>query len=347
MKKIIVLFLVLIFSSCQNKINKTEQIIFARIEYIFNLKPLIRKQIWSDFDNKKYDLPLIYYTESSSYITNPTKKFISIFKPKLVFKNKKIKIYKTLKRFDKNPLHMETAISGDSKDEYNYHSPFMNCSSYEVVSKNIPDTKSTEYWVTMIIHEYFHGFQFKHKSYLVSNFTFLSSIPGDSLTKIYEENVWFQKKIKEENDFLLQAIQSTNKSEITKNINSFFKTRKERRVEFKRRLNFNIDEYEKRLETMEGTARYVEYKLQIEFATLKLDQKLMNIDTSYHSYKVFKNYKIENDPWLFKIGKSYFYSTGFNMIRLFDKLKIKYKNRLFNEGNLTLEQLLYTSKQKK
>ena len=343
MKRITILFLVFILSSCQNKINKNEEIIFARIEYIFNLKPLITKQIWSDFDNKKYDLPLIYYTDTSSYITNPTKKFLRIFKPKLVFKNKKIKIYKTLKRFDDNPFHMETAITfGNSTDEYNYQSPFMNCSSYEVVSKKIPDTKSTEYWVTMIIHEYFHGFQYKHKSYLDSNFTFLSSISGDSLTKIYEENSWFQKKIKEENDFLLKAIRSTNKSETIKNINSFFKTRKERRSEFKQRLNFDIDEYEKRLETMEGTARYVEYKLQTEFATLQPDKKLMNIDTSYHSYQVFKNYKIENDPWLYKAGKSYFYSTGFNMIRLFDKLQIKYKSRLFNEGNLSLEQILHT-----
>ena len=241
---------------------------------------------------------------------------------------------------------METSMtSGDPTNEYNYLSPYMKCSSYEFISKNIPGSKSTEYWITMIIHEYFHGFQYKHKSYIDSNFANTTSyISEDSLTKIYQKNRWFQEKIKKENDFLLKAIKSTNKSETIKNINSFFKTRKERRNEFKRKLNFNIDEYEKRYEKMEGTARYVEYKLQIEFATLKPDIELQNKDISYNSFKAFKNYKIENDPYLYTAGERYFYSTGFNMIRLFDKLKIKYKSRLFKEGNLTLEQILYTVK---
>ena len=57
MKILTLIFLIIALYSCTNKTKNTEQIIFARIEYIFNLKPIISKQIWSDFDNKIYDLP--------------------------------------------------------------------------------------------------------------------------------------------------------------------------------------------------------------------------------------------------------------------------------------------------
>ena len=53
---------------------------------------------------------------------------------------------------------------------------------------------------------------------------------------------------------------------------------------------------------------------------------------------------MENDPWLYTTGKSYFYATGFNMVRLLDKLGIEYKIELFNKGELSLEQLLLTRK---
>ena len=341
MKILALLFLLITLNSCNNERKNSELIIFARIEYIFNLKSMIANQIWSDFDNEIYDLPLIYYTNCNSYITNQPKEFLNEFKPKLVFKNQKIKIYKTRKRFDNVPFHMETSSSiFDSRTKVDIPYPVMTCSSFEETTKTIPDTKSTENWVTMIIHEYFHGFQFKHKSYLDSTIKFTNAVSGDSLSEIFQNNNWFQKKIKKENDYLLKAIQATNKSELIKNINDFFRLRKERRNDVQRRFNLKIDEYEKVLETMEGTARYIEYKLQKEFATMKPDKKLMNIDTSYNSYQGFKNYNIENDPWLYKIGKSYFYSTGFNMARLLDKLEIKYKTRLFKEGNLSLEQLL-------
>lgn len=341
MNRITLVILVLLLNSCQKNRQNTEQIIFARLAFVYNLKPLVANKIWKNFDNKLYDVPLIYYTDSTSYVTNPTIDFLRIFHPKLVFKNSKIAIYKTLKRVDTIPFHMETSLSsGSPSDDYDYHSPFMKCSSYEITSRIVPNTKSTEYWVTMLVHEYFHGFQYKHKSYIDSTIAFLSSLSEDSLSKIYQKNEWFQKKIKAENYFLLQAIHSTNQSEINKNITRFFEIRKDRRSLFKRRFNYAIDEYEKKFETMEGTARYVEFKLHSEFATLKPDKKLKNIDSSFHSFYVFKNYKIQNDPWLYKVGKRYFYSTGFNMVRLLDKLKINYRDRLFKEGNLTLEELL-------
>ena len=92
---------------------------------------------------------------------------------------------------------------------------------------------------------------------------------------------------------------------------------------------------------MEGTARSVEYNLYGKFAVMSPDYKLAESDSSYHAYRYFKNYKIENDPWLYLTSKTtYFYATGFNMARLLDKLKIEYKSRLFNESGLSLEEVL-------
>jgi hypothetical protein len=346
-KHLILIFITMLFWD-EVKSQNREQLIFDRIEYIFNLKPIIAKKYWIGFDEKKYDVPLIYYTETESYIANPQKDFINYYKPTLVFKNSKIKIYKTLKRFDDIPFHMETSFGiDDSTDKIIQPAPIMYCSSFEATSKKIPQSTSTEYWVTMIIHEYFHGYQFKFKPYSRTIFEKTGNVSEDSLSEIFKNNIWFEDKIKKENDFLLKAIQSQIKSKTESYIDSFFIVRKGRRTEIKAKLNFEIDDIEKIYETIEGTARYIEYNLQVEYATKKPDKKLIIVDTAYHSYNVFKNYKIEKDPRLFTPGKRYFYATGFNIVRLLDKLNIDYKSRLFKEGNLSLDEILETKYKKK
>ena len=328
----------------KNRNMNVEQIIFDRIDYVFNLKSIIDQQVWRGFNDAQFDVPLVYYTDSSSYIANPTPKFLKTFKPIYVFGNKNIKVYKTINRLDSVLFHMETGMSSgdDAKNSYNYNAPFMNCSSFEITATRVPDTRSTEYWTTMVMHEYFHGFQFKHKTfsdYVIKN---IAHISEDSLKNIYVKEGWFKQKVDIENGFLLKAIESTNPLEINKNIDTFFIKRKERRLETKQKLNLDIENYEKTYETMEGTARYVEYSLQVLFANLPTGNKLMQSDPNFQDYKQFKNYKMENDPWLYTTGKSYFYATGFNIVRLLDKLQIEYKTKLFNKGEISLEQLLLT-----
>jgi hypothetical protein len=92
---------------------------------------------------------------------------------------------------------------------------------------------------------------------------------------------------------------------------------------------------------MEGTARYAEYSLYGHFARKNPDGKLVKSDTAYHSYQYFRNHNIEKDKWLYLSDRTrYFYATGFNLVRLFEKLHIDYQSRLFNEGGLSLEQIL-------
>lgn len=342
----IVVFIIILFcGKVQSQDNR--QLIIDRVVYIFNLKPTIAQKYWKDFDKKKYDVPLIYYTETESYIVNPKKDFIRFYKPTLIFQNSNIKVYQTKKRFDEIPFHMETSYGIDEiVDKTVSPAPLMNCSSFELTSKKIPSSTSTEYWVTMIIHEYFHGFQFKHKSYVDAILKKTGEVSEDSLSEVFKSNRWFEDKLRKENDFLLKAIHAKNQSETQKYIDYFFISRKERRLETKAKLNLEIDDYEKIYETMEGTARYIEYNLQVEYTTKKPDKKLMSVDTAYHSYRGFQNYKIENDSWLYTPGKRYFYATGFNIVRLLDKLNIDYKSRLFKEGTLSLDILLKSNYKK-
>jgi hypothetical protein len=347
MQRLIFILLTFLTISCNREKVDKEQKIFDRIEFVFNLKQTIESDVWKSFTDKQFDVPLIYYTDTSSYVANPTDKFLRTFKSKLVFENRQIKIYKTEQRVDDLQFHMETGLTlGTPTDEYNYHSPFMKCSSYEEVFKKIPDVLSTEEWVTMIMHEYFHGFQYKHQTYMDYYEKNIVQIQPDSLTTIYKNNSWFKNSIDKENETLLKAINESDNAKTEQLIDTFFKIRNQRRLATKQRIKLDIANYEKCYETMEGTARYVEFSLYNKFSTSRPDYKLSKSDTSFKSFKKFRNYKIENDKWLYLTEKTtYFYAVGFNLARLLDKLKIEYKTKLFKQGGLSLEDILITRKQ--
>jgi hypothetical protein len=298
---------------------------------------------WEGFADKKFDLPLVYYTDSACYVANPTEKFMAALKPPLVFQNKKLKIYKTL-LLDSIPFHMETYILyGESSSSYYYRSPFMKCSSFEITQKTVPDVNYTEQWATMVIHEYFHGFQFMHPAHL-THFETNITVSSDTLQKLYKSHQWFKESVDKENDLLLAALGSQKDKPVKPLIDSFFLLREERRKQTKTQLNVDIAPIEQIYELMEGTARYAEYSLYDYFARKKPDDRLAKSDTSYHSYQYFHNYNIEKDPWLYlSANTNYYYATGFNMLRLFDKSGIHYKKRLLNEGGLSLEQVLKQS----
>ena len=342
MRKLSFIILTIILFSCKEQTINKHQVIFDRIEFVYNLKETIEEKVWKTFNNREFDVPLIYYTDTSSYIANPTEKFLSIFNSKLVNETGQLKIYKTENILDSIPFHMETGMTlGDTTNEYDYHSPFMKCSSFEITNKTIPKVPTTEQWATMIMHEYFHGFQFKHQSYIDYYEKNIVQIQPDSLKSIYKNNPWFKEKIDLENNLLLQAIIEKDSIKTNFIIDTFFKVREERRKLTKQKLDFEIENFEKCYETMEGTARYVEYSLYNIFSTRRRDYKLVKSDTSFKSFDQYRKYNIENDQWLFMTNKStYFYAIGFNMSRLLDKLKVEYKSKLFNKGGLSLEELL-------
>ena len=327
---------------CQKEKQNPEQKIFDRILFVYHLKQTVEAETWKTFNAPQYDVPLVYFTDSSSYIANPTEKFLKTFKSELLLEDGKVKIFKTQKRVDDSPFHMETGMTlGDPTLEFNYHSPFMMCSSFEETVKTIPDVGSTDEWTTMIIHEYFHGFQYKHKPYMEYYEKEIVQIQPDSLSAFYKTVPWFKESIDLENRFLLEAISEKDNIKTAKILRDFWVKRKQRRQKFQKVFKFEIDKFEKCYETMEGTARYVEFSLYNHFAQRKPDESLMKSDSSFKSFAKFKNYKLQKDQWLYLTNKTtYFYATGFNMARLLDKLGIDYKSRLFKDGKITLEDIL-------
>ncbi len=280
--KIGVFILLITLFSCK-KTDKENKLVFDRIEYVYNLKYLIDKNTWTDFSNPKYDVPLIYYTDSTCYVTNPTKKFIDLFNPQLVSKNDKLSIYKT-SLIDSIPFHMEVNISlGDSTLDYDYKSPFMSCSSLELTDKFVPDVHSTEMWASMVMHEYFHGFQFKHPQFL-DFYEKNISVSADTLKRLYKRHNWFKESIDNENSLLLEALSLSSDTEIQAVIVQFFNLRDKRLKQTRELLNSDIQIIEETYETMEGTARYIEYSLYKIFATLQPDESLKKTDSLFHSY---------------------------------------------------------------
>ncbi|MDI9867913.1 hypothetical protein [Flectobacillus roseus] len=342
MNKIILFLIALNLVGCQKEKQNPEQKIFDRILFVYHLKQTVEAETWKTFNAPQYDVPLVYFTDSRSYIANPTEKFLKTFKSELLLEGGKVKIYKTQKRVDDSPFHMETGMTlGDPTLEFNYHSPFMMCSSFEETVKTIPDVGSTDEWTTMIIHEYFHGFQYKHKPYMEYYEKEIVQIQPDSLSAFYKTVPWFKESIDLENRFLLEAISEKDNIKTAKILRDFWVKRKQRRQKFQKVFKFDIDKFEKCYETMEGTARYVEFSLYNHFTQRKPDESLLKSDSSFKSFAKFKNYNLQKDQWLYLTNKTtYFYATGFNMARLLDKLGIEYKSRLYKGGKISLEDIL-------
>ncbi len=344
-KKLMALFFLIMPAVSFGQNTKAgDQTIFDRIAYLYDLKAALSKETWVGFSEKEYDVPIIYYTDDASYVANPTARILRFLRPELVFQNETLKIYQTHPRVDTIEHHMSISYERtDSLRQYNYNLPCMKCSSPEMTLKKNPSATSTEKWAALVLHEYFHGFQYNHKAlieYSKNNYLYIS---GDGFNKIYKRNPWFKEKVDKENELLLMAIGATDSVTTMNLLKKFFALRDARRKSIKLKLNFNLEQYEKYYETLEGTARYMEYSLYQQFASMPVNETLAKSDPLYRSGGHFKNYRIENDDWLYTTGKtSYIYVIGFNMTRLLDKLKIEYKSTLFADGNFSLEDILRT-----
>ena len=218
-----------------------------------------------------------------------------------------IQIYRTEKVDDK-PFHMHVTFT-DEESNIDYRTPFMRCSSLEQTSETIPDVTSVNEWATMVMHEYFHGFQFKNDGYLDTYETITNTVLPDTLIALAACHGWYKESITQENDLLLKAIDANDIEASRAYIQSFFELRNERRERVKKELCIDIVALEQLYETMEGSARYIEYCL----------------------YRHFGNFSLSDAKWLYTVGRRYYYATGFNLLRLSDKLEIDYKYAIFKD----------------
>jgi hypothetical protein len=322
--------------------NGEEKVMISRISYIMHLKATLGQQYWPGFNTVAGDVPLVYLTDSASYVANPTPRFLAMFRPTLIYHSRHLSIYKTPERINQTPFHMSTGMDLLDTAAFNYQAPFMFCSSPEATKKVIPDLRSTEEWASMLLHEYFHGFQFRHPPLLDYYLENIQPVTADSLNRIYRGNDWFKKLTDEENELLLQGINSPDSITARQHLLRFRNKRREKHALCAEKLHCDIRKYEGFYEKLEGAARYVEFQLLNNYRALPPNSDLQKTDTFYTANKQFKDFQLEKNKWLYETSRSanYVYATGFNMTRLLDKLKQPYKEQLFTQPARQLDDLL-------
>ena len=192
-----------------------------RLQYVYALKVVINDSVWSRFADKQYDVPLLYYGDTCCYVVNPMEKFLAKYPSVLVHSGNDIQIYQTEKVDDK-PFHMHVTFT-DEESDIDYRAPIMRCSSLEQTSRTIPDVTSVNEWATMVMHEYFHGFQFKNDGYLDIYETITNAVLPDTLTALVTSHDWYREGVTRENDLLLKAIDTNDNEASRAYIQSFFK----------------------------------------------------------------------------------------------------------------------------
>ena len=216
------------FCCCYMMAQQDTTTVVGRLQYVYALKDVINDRVWQSFTDKKNDVPLIYYDDSCCYVVNPSEKILNQYTAELVYKGDGINIYRT-KRIDNIPFHMHVTIT-DEQDKIDYRTPIMRCSSLEQTSKTIPDVTTIKEWATMVMHEYFHGFQFKQDGFLNAYETIFAVCPQDTLSTLQAQLEWYKKSILQENELLLKAINAPDLDSTKAHIRAFLELRDSRRL---------------------------------------------------------------------------------------------------------------------
>lgn len=204
--------------------------------------------------------------------------------------------------YEEGPFRMQLVVN-DKRGV-----PKMECSSPEITFQTI-GINSYEEWYAMLIHECFHGFQYrKYPEYWNK---MLDSNPedfyaSDSLKAIRQNYSWYSDMLDEENTLLLKMYQSNKISEVRRLFRKFLPIRESRLQMVKDKMGLDISFFYPVTETNEGTARYIEYCL-------------------------YKEQGLTDTDWMFSFGGSYYYASGFYMLLIMDKFGIPYKDELFSK----------------
>ena len=327
-KLTVCLFVWFFFGFIVNLKAQEDKTAIQRLLYFYQLKDLLSDKVWPSFGSPKYDVDLAYYTSNNTYLIDHsgiiTQKKSSVD----IYKKGGLKI-KKVARLDTIGFHMSTAYESQDSHSLWYHNPVMLCSDYENTQKYVKDVGNLQTWATMVMHEYFHGFQFLHPAFIrFANDSIV--ISNTKLQSYYDRYPWYRESIDKENQLLLDCLQTDDLITI-KILFKKYTTQRDGRVKrFSEIEKFDLSVQEEFLEKMEGSARYMEYQLYLLFKDLPLDKPLSLNDKAYEP-GAFKAFTIKDKPWLYESSSiRYFYSTGFNLLRLLDHLHVDYKKNLFD-----------------
>ncbi|WP_157761321.1 hypothetical protein [Chryseobacterium camelliae] len=297
---------------------------YERLQYVQNLKNYIAKKAWKDFDNNR--VTQVYFTDSSSYFFNADTRILQKVKQK-TRPLKGIDMFKT-QRIDENPFHMETAVEFTDSTALYFQKPVVMFSDFDTAKEKAGDLQSLQQWASMVVHELFHGYQLQHIPTLQYSNQVIH-LRSSQLQKLYVEQKWFAESIQLENNLLISLLKVKSGKKLRKGLEQYLSLRDARQKKAESILNdFSIHEnfYEK----IEGSAKYVELALLEHYKYFPENTYLLTNDPAYKK-NAYQNFNLEEEPWQYQTeGINYFYSTGYNLFRILDKLKVGYQTNFFN-----------------
>ena len=317
--------------ACQAEPSTDDQLVASRMEWLLDLKTSMDTAAWPGLGNPAFDVPFLYFSEADTWIANPTADILKLHSTSLIWKGPKLKVYKASARLNELPFQLDAEIELSDEKSFDYMKPHVSGSSPEETRKTIPHIRSTEAWASMILHEYFHAYQYKHKPLTAYHIKHILPFTKDTLHNLYRRKSWFKQHIDKENGLLLKAIAAKDQDSLRVAVKDYIELRENRRLRLKETTAFDIALYEDYYEKIEGSARYLELKLLEGYKHIPPFHKLLRVDTTYKAHLEYKDYSLEKEPRFYKSDQSgnYVYATGLNQLRLLDKLGIDYKSTLF------------------
>lgn len=323
-------------------------LVCERVSLLREIIPVVNDSLWPGLTKTRHVPPLVYFGKETSWLAFTNS---NIFSSKIAAVKVQCPgsffVYRMEKFPDSMPFHMENKMTFTDTGSPWFYKPVMFCSNTEKALELISDISSTEDWLQMVMHEYFHSFQFSNRR-TVKYLSDKIKIGEDSLDKLYLKYSWFSDALKQENNLLLKGINTKNSDSLVHYISAFLNTRKHRYKMFRDFSGKDIEPLEIFWEKIEGSARYIEYNLGRIFKTSDWNIPV-RCDTLFDHFNKYRNTDFENQPWFYlKTGimPAYYYPTGFNLCRILDKLGVKYKTDLFDKPRESLHKIVYRALRK-
>jgi hypothetical protein len=138
-------------------------------------------------------------------------------------------------------------------------------------------------WFGMLAHEMFHPYQFTLSGLRDK----LDRLDESTFTKFYLSNKAFAREVDREFGYLRRALEASTEAARKEEIRKFFTAREARRKKFIHQAPFIIDE--PFMETAEGVAEYMNFRVVMDSLAFEKNNKLKTIDSDFDQYSLFHN----------------------------------------------------------
>ena len=327
-RKILIFIISIGLLSCN---QKKPELTCERINYLIDVKNEMSKSYWNDFNKKALFSPILYYTESGLYTINANERLknkIDIEPYNCISSKVTIGFSKII---DTTDFYMKVSYYDSDSTALEYKNTLGMFSDVNLTEKFIPDVKDTEEWMSMVIHEMFHQYQRSFKEFRKKQQSSQKDFDRDTLDYLYKNKDWFNKAVKKENRILLEVLDLNDNDSIKKYLSDYLTTKEQRISKVRNEERLEISDLENSLSKSEGTARYIEYCVKLTLKEEPSNKTLSLVDIKYQTNR-FENYELEQDNWMYNLGGGYYYSIGFNLTRVLEKLKIDYQKDIFSKN---------------